>query len=1092
MSFTAFSRSITQASGKVPLRIVLVVPFVLQIATAVGLVGWLSFRNGQQAVNNVALQLRREISSRIQQNLQAYLEEPHRINESNRNAVDLGLLKMQSLSPWEKYLWRQVELFPNMYFVGLVNKRGQDRSGEKLSTGSRTLNVIDQFTQGDFYTYQTDPQGNRTQIIATTKNVNPLKHPNYTDAAKAGKATWSSVYVSFVEPTLVVSALLPLYQSNQLEGVLIAALRLDNLGRFLKSLKIGKSGQTFIMDREGHLLATSTSETPFRVNAQEKQLFKATESSDQVTQKTAQYLEQNFQQFKQIQDTYQLNFAIEGEPQFLQVVPYQDGKSLDWLIVVVVPEADFMEQINENNRTTILLCFMALLITTGLGIATSKYIVRPILKLKDASIALSEGQFDATVDVERSDELGVLAKAFNSMTRQLQESFKTLESKNEELQQLDLLKDEFLANTSHELRTPLNGIIGLAESLIDGVAGELPEQVKTNLAMIVLSGRRLASLVNDILDFSKLKHKNIELQIKPVGMRESVEIVLALSQPLIGKKPLELRNAISPDLPPANADENRVQQILHNLIANAIKFTEAGLVEISAALKTDAEVETSQLSLPSTYLAITISDTGIGIPEDKLERIFESFEQVDGSTSRIYGGTGLGLAVTKQLVELQGGKIWVTSQLGVGSQFTFTLPVSQGQVEENLTLKPLKTSGNLAKFIDLVATADRDTATEQGETQILIVDDEIVNLHVLVNTLSLQHYAILQAMNGLEALEILERGFKPDLILLDVMMPKMTGYEVTKKVREMWPANELPILLLTAKNRVSDLVAGFEAGANDYLTKPVEKDELLARIQTHINLAKLTSENLRLGAELEVTRKLQQMLLPKAEELQAIEALDIVGYMEPATEVGGDYYDILQQGNSLKICIGDVTGHGLESGVLMMMVQMAVRTLLTSNITNPIQFLSLLNLATYSNLQRMDCQKTMTISLLDYAEGNLKISGQHEDIILVRSGGEIELMDTSFLGFPIGLEADITEFVSVIELSLNPGDGIVLYTDGVTEAEDLNGVQYGLERLTQIVSQDWERPVSEILQAVIDDLHQHLGTRTIQDDITLLIFKQKT
>lgn len=663
-----------------------------------------------------------------------------------------------------------------------------------------------------------------------------------------------------------------------------------------------------------------------------------------------------------------------------------------------------------------------------------------------------------------------------------------LENANIQLQHLDRLKDEFLANTSHELRTPLNGIIGIAESLIDGATGELPVPTRANLAMISSSGRRLSNLVNDLLDFSKLKHKTLELQLKPIDLRSLVEIVFTLSLPLVGNKTLNLVNNIPENLPSVTADENRLQQVLHNLVGNAIKFTETGTIEITAQ-RISGNESVEQLSSVS-QLEITISDTGIGIAEDKLERIFESFEQAEGSTGRMYGGTGVGLAIAKQLVELHGGQIWVNSRLGEGSKFSFTLPLSGERVENSSETLPL-----LKQF----ATADlnpeplepRVIASHQGSAKLLIVDDEPINLQVLVNMLSLQNYTVIQAKNGIDALELLNKGFKPDLVLLDVMMPKMTGYEVTQKIRETWQASEMPVLLLTAKNQLSDLVAGFESGANDYLTKPVEKDELLARIKTHLNLLRLKNENLRLVAELEVTRQQQQMLLPSAEELHLIEDLEIAAFMEPATEVGGDYYDVIKHQEGIKIGIGDVTGHGLESGVLMIMVQMAVRTLLQSDIRNPVHFLTLLNLAVYGNLQRMKSEKNMSLMLLDYHQGKLVASGQHEDIILVRSGGQVELIDTVDLGFPVGLVEDIGEFVAEMEIELNPGDVAIVYTDGITEAENLEGVQYGLHRLTELAGQQKGRSATEILELILADVREFIGKQKVYDDITLMVLKQK-
>ncbi|MBD0389776.1 MAG: response regulator, partial [Nostoc sp. C3-bin3] len=346
-------------------------------------------------------------------------------------------------------------------------------------------------------------------------------------------------------------------------------------------------------------------------------------------------------------------------------------------------------------------------------------------------------------------------------------------------------------------------------------------------------------------------------------------VVLRLSQPLVGKKPLQLINAISPEVTAVDADENRVQQILHNLISNAIKFTEAGTVEVSARLvrllpspslprREEDKKEFFFMDGQGGHgevLEITVSDTGIGIAPDKLERIFESFEQADGSITRTYGGTGLGLAITKRLVELHGGELRVESTVGKGSRFTFTLPLSKSAGRKDSTSLyyantnvPLERRQLVSKVRDFQAppTKVQEIVTNlealtlpKVDFKVLIVDDEPINLQVLTNLLSLEKYSIIPAQNGIEALELIQKGLNPDLILLDVMMPKMNGYEVCQKIRETFSANELPIILLTAKDQVSNLVEGFAYGANDYLTKPFSKNELFARIKTHIQLAKL-------------------------------------------------------------------------------------------------------------------------------------------------------------------------------------------------------------------------------------------------------------
>jgi len=394
------------------------------------------------------------------------------------------------------------------------------------------------------------------------------------------------------------------------------------------------------------------------------------------------------------------------------------------------------------------------------------------------------------------------------------------------MRQLDALKDDFLANTSHELRTPLNGIIGLAESLADGVAGPLPEAARANLDMIVSSGRRLASLVNDILDFAKLRNRNLELAVRPIDLHALCEVVVTLSRPLTTGKDLALENRVPVDLPPVSADENRLEQVMHNLIGNAIKFTPHGKVVIEAR-----EHE--------GWVEVRVTDTGIGIPPDKLTRIFASFEQADASIARDHGGTGLGLAISRQLVALHGGTIWAESEVDKGTELIFTLPLSgepstvtHRDDRRVASVAPVTPKSGRSIPVEPVVVPD----CPESSFRVLVVDDEPVNRQVLINHLTLRKYKITEAPGGREALDLVfgPRGF--DLVILDVMMPRLSGYEVARQIRRSFDMRRLPIIFLTAKNQVTDLVAAFEAGGNDFLAKPIQKEELLARVQTHLEL----------------------------------------------------------------------------------------------------------------------------------------------------------------------------------------------------------------------------------------------------------------
>jgi len=383
---------------------------------------------------------------------------------------------------------------------------------------------------------------------------------------------------------------------------------------------------------------------------------------------------------------------------------------------------------------------------------------------------------------------------------------------------------------------------------------------------------------------------------------------------------------------------------------------------------------------------------------------------------------------------------------------------------------------------------------------ILIVDDLPANLQFLNSILVERGYQVRPAINGQVALKIAKKTL-PDLILLDIQMPGMNGYEVCEQLKANDKTLKIPVLFISALSDVFDKVKAFAVGGVDYITKPFQAEEVLARVETHLKIHHLQqqlaeqnerfkAENVRMKAELDVSRRLQKMLLPTKTELKQIDGLDIAGFMEPADEVGGDYYDVLQHNGRVLMGIGDVTGHGLESGALAIMVQSSIRTLLANNETDPVKFFSALNHMVYHNVERMKVQKDLTLALVDYKDNQLYLSGQHEEMIVVRNG-ELELIDTIDLGFPIGLDEDIADFVNQVTVPLNAGDVVVLYTDGITESENIDKQMYGLERLCEVIRQNWQQTAQEIQQAVIEDVRQFIGEQKVFDDITLLVLKQQ-
>ncbi|MEG3876341.1 PAS domain S-box protein [Microcoleus sp. herbarium7] len=952
--------SILKMSGKVPIRIILVVPFALQTFAAVGLTGWLSLRNGQRAVNDVAAQLRAEVTSRIQQHIHSYIETPHQVNQLNVDAIRLGILNVQDEVTLGKYFSKQIKTFDKISYIQFGSEQKTFTGVERLDDGKLQARIANKSTGYNFYSYSPSDSGEPTKLLKITPNFDPRIRPWYTAPVLAKKPVWSKIYTYFDVPKLAITAAQPVYDGrNKLIGVVACDLLLSQINQFLDSLKIGKFGETFIVERSGKLVANSTPDPAFIVSNGVAKRIAATSSKNTLIRSSARYLTQRFGDLGKIDSTYQLDFTIGGERQFLQVTPLSDGRGLDWLIVVAVPEADFMEKINKNTRYTVLLCLGALVLATLLGYLTSRWIVGPIQRLSKAAEALSRGEWDSTAldarlmaSVERSDEVGVLARSFNRMAGQLEESFTTLEervesaiadktklisslkksqqklalhlyqtplgaiewnlnfeiaewnlsaerifgynrleavgchgvelivpeSAKEQVRQIfvDLLsnqggitsinqnlrkdgkiilcewyntplvdadgciigvaslvqdvtefhsaveqlraseerfrqlaenihevfwirephhnqivyvspacekiwnlsceslqsepeafweaihpddrsriktafekqvrgdydeeyrvvrsptgaaptdgsicwvrdrafpvmgetgeiyrivgiaeditqrklaeefqkvaqtaqaasqaKSAFLANMSHELRTPLNAIIGYSDMLKEDAEDLGCEDFIPDLHKIQTAGKHLLSLISDILDISKIEAGRMELYLETFNPASLIDDVVSTVESLVEKNSNKFEVERAEDLGLMYADIIKTRQILLNLLSNAAKFTQRGTIKISVERVTNKGSKIEKLEDSSDLIIFRVADTGIGIPPEQMQHLFQAFMQGDASTTRQYGGTGLGLTISRHFCLMMGGDMQVQSQLGSGSVFTVCLP----------------------------------------------------------------------------------------------------------------------------------------------------------------------------------------------------------------------------------------------------------------------------------------------------------------------------------------------------------------------------------------------------------------------------------
>lgn len=448
------------------------------------------------------------------------------------------------------------------------------------------------------------------------------------------------------------------------------------------------------------------------------------------------------------------------------------------------------------------------------------------------------------------------------------------EELSEKFKSLNNLKDDFLATTSHELKTPLNGIIGVAENLSENSSSFLSGDEKDSLFLISSSARRLSNMVDDIILFSRLKNNEIKLNKKPVKINKLLEMVIKFSEPSIKNKDLNLVNLIDSRIPYIYGDEDRIQQIFYNLLGNAIKFTQQGEIVISYEIK-------------EGFIEISIKDTGIGIPEDMLGRIFNIYEQVEGITEN-YGGTGLGLYITKNLINLHGGEIKVNSIVNRGTKFTFTFKLCS---EDEFCIFDLQNSG-VKDASEYTGSLVEDSIKEQVDDtggkghrnyKILIVDDEYINQKVLEDYISPISKNILKASTGKQALQIVKENRDLDLVIVDMMIPDLMGYEICSIIRENYSLFELPILMMTASSRPENLVVSFECGANDYLRKPFGKQELTSRINTLLTLKYSVSEALLLVHQVAMANeKIESLSAKNSESTRKVE--ELIEYNKIKTE----------------------------------------------------------------------------------------------------------------------------------------------------------------------------------------------------------------
>ncbi|MEH2359876.1 ATP-binding protein [Nostoc sp.] len=736
----------THRSSKIrafPLQLVLIVPFVLQVFGIVGLVGYLSFKNGEKAVHDLADQLMKRTSSEVNQHLDAYLSIPHKVIELNADAIRMGLLNVRDRRTVGKYFWHEMQAY-DLSFISLNLATGEGTGAGRYD--GKTVTIDDNAIKTpslpkNTITYLTDNDGNPTKIM-TTSTWDTVNEPAYTEPVKAGKPIWVRIYTYYdpaYPPYIVASAGRPIYDATKkLIGVVGAEIHLLKLSEFLRKLDVSHFGQVFIIERNGMLVANSGQEKPFTLVNNEIKRLKAIDSPNPVVQGIAKQLQQHIPDFQSITNMQKLNVNFQGENYNVHIVPWRDQYGLDWLVVTSIPDRTFMAQINANTQISILLCFAALVVATTIGIFTSDRITRPILRLNQASQAIAFGDLQQTVKDGNIKELNTLAYSFNYMAGQLRQSFIALENSNAELEervekrtvelktaltelqrtQAQVIQSEkmsslgqLVAGVAHEINNPVNFIHGNITHLKDytqdllrmihlyqqrypsndpevqALADEidlefLMTDLQKMLSSMQMGTERIRSIVLSLRNFSRMD----EAEFKKVDIHEGIESTLLILQHRLKSQPQRPAIEVIRDygnLPQVECYAGQINQVLMNILVNAIDaLDEANTKRTSEEIKANPNQINIRTSVSdSQLLEIAIADNALGMSEEVKKCIFNPFF----TTKSVGKGTGMGMAISYQIItQKHCGRLECFSTLGKGSQIIIQLPMGQQALDNEV------------------------------------------------------------------------------------------------------------------------------------------------------------------------------------------------------------------------------------------------------------------------------------------------------------------------------------------------------------------------------------------------------------------------